>query len=74
MGGDSIMAKKKPYEWVAVVLLVIGGLNWGLVGLFNFDLVEAILGSVPVLQKIVYILVGLAAVYMIYYHYVEEKA
>ena len=67
------MAKKRPHEWVAVVLLVVGGLNWGLVGLFNFDLVEAIFGSGSVLQKIVYILVGLAALYMIYYHYIEEK-
>lgn len=66
------MAKKRPHEWIAVVLLVIGGLNWGLVGLFELDLVARIFGSIPLLQKIVYILVGLAALYMIYYHYIEE--
>jgi uncharacterized protein len=49
---------------VAAVLLVIGGLNWGLWGLFQFDLVAAIFGgqSAP-LARVVYSLVGLAAVY-----------
>ncbi len=61
------MAEKNALDWIALVLVIVGGLNWGLVGLFNFDLVEAILGSIPVLQKIVYILVGLAAIYMIYF-------
>ncbi len=54
-------------DWIAAVLVIIGGLNWGLVGLFSFDLVEAILGSIPVLQRIVYVLVGLSALYMIYH-------
>jgi uncharacterized membrane protein YuzA (DUF378 family) len=46
------------------VLLVIGGLNWGLWGLFEFDLVAAIFGgNTAILSKIVYVLVGLAAVY-----------
>ena len=61
------MAEKSALDWVALVLVIVGGLNWGLVGLFNFDLVEAILGTIPVLQSVVYILVGIAAVYMIYY-------
>jgi len=55
--------KLRGVDFVAVVLVVIGGLNWGLVGLFNFDLVQAILGAVPILARLVYILVGLAAVY-----------
>jgi len=55
--------KLRGFDLSAIVLVVIGGLNWGLVGLFNFDLVQAILGSVPVLARLVYILVGLAAVY-----------
>ena len=58
--------KKSALDWVVLVLVIIGGLNWGLVGLFDFDLVEAILGSIPLLQKLVYDLVGLAALYMIY--------
>jgi uncharacterized membrane protein YuzA (DUF378 family) len=53
---------------VAFGLLVVGGLNWLLVGLGNFfggswDLVQLLLGGVPVLRDIVYVLVGLAAVY-----------
>ena len=54
-------------DWIALILVIIGGLNWGLVGLFGLDLVDLILGGVPVLAKIVYILVGLSALYMIYY-------
>lgn len=49
---------------VARVLLIIGGLNWGLVGLFDFDLVAALFGGQDsALSRIVYTLVGLAAVY-----------
>jgi len=50
-------------DLVALVLVIIGGLNWGLVGLLQYNLVEAILGATT-LAAIVYILVGLAAVYM----------
>ena len=58
---------KNALDWIALVLVIVGGLNWGLVGLFNFDLVAAVLGGIPILQKIVYILVGLSALYAIYY-------
>jgi uncharacterized membrane protein YuzA (DUF378 family) len=58
---------KSVVDWIALVLVIIGGLNWGLVGLFNIDLVELILGSIPILQRIVYIVVGLAAIYLIYF-------
>ena len=61
------MAKISALDWVAIVLVIIGGLNWGLVGLFQLDLVELIFGAVPLLQNAVYVLVGLAAAYMIYY-------
>jgi len=53
-------------DWIALVLLIIGGLNWGLVGLFSFDLVAAIFGEMSVLSRIIYVLVGLAALYTIY--------
>lgn len=49
---------------VAMVLVVVGGLNWGLVGLFNFDLVAAIFGMQSMVSNLVYILVGLSAVYV----------
>jgi len=49
---------------IAAVLVVIGGLNWGLIGLFNFNLVELIFGA-HALARIIYILVGLSALYQI---------
>ncbi|MHB1296834.1 MAG: DUF378 domain-containing protein [Anaerolineae bacterium] len=54
-------------DWVALILLIIGGLNWLLVGLFSFDLVAAIFGELSVLSRIIYILVGLAALYTIWF-------
>lgn len=50
---------------VALVLILIGGLNWGLVGFFDFNLVDALFGEGSALSRIVYALVGLAAVYKI---------
>lgn len=55
----------KTLNWLAVILAIVGAVNWGLVGLLNLDLVALILGSIPVLAKIVYILVGLAGLYLI---------
>ncbi len=51
--------------WAAIALVVIGALNWGLVGLFNFDLVAAIFGPLTVLSRIVYALVAIAGLYLI---------
>lgn len=53
----------KTLEMVAGWLLVIGGLNWGLVAL-NWNLVESLLGAWPMLVQLVYILVGLSALYV----------
>ena len=61
------MADKNTIDWIALILVVIGGLNWGLVGLFNFNLVTAITFGSEVIARAIYIVVGLAAVYMIYY-------
>jgi len=55
-----------PLGKVAHVLLLIGGLNWGLYGLFQFDLVERLLGNMPVFANAVYVLVGLSAVYSLF--------
>ncbi|MFA6551332.1 MAG: DUF378 domain-containing protein [Patescibacteria group bacterium] len=60
------MSKINAWDWVAIVLVIIGGLNWGLIGLFNFDLVAAIFGQMSFLSKLIYDLVGLSALYMIY--------
>lgn len=55
----------KNLDLVATILIVVGGLNWGLVGAANFDLVAAIFGPMSPLSRIVYVLVGLAALYRI---------
>jgi uncharacterized membrane protein YuzA (DUF378 family) len=47
------------------VLLIVGGLNWLLVGAFEFDLVAALFGEMSPLSRIVYVLVGLSAIYQI---------
>lgn len=53
-------------DWIAMVLLIVGGLNWGLVGAFSFDLVAAIFGEMSTLSRIVYVLVGLSALWFLY--------
>jgi len=53
---------------VAFILLVVGGLNWGLVGLFSYNLVESILGTGSGLTMLVYVLVGVSALYIAFTH------
>ncbi len=58
--------KMNAADWVAWVLVLVGGLNWGLVGFFQYDLVASIFGgSDNVVARVVYALVGLAALYII---------
>ncbi len=59
------MAKKKGmswYDYLAILLLIVGGINWGLVGIFEFNLVSFIFG-VSMLANIVYTAVGVSGVY-----------
>ena len=53
-------------DWVAIVLVIVGAINWGLVGIASFNLVEALFGAGSTLTGLVYDLVGLAGLYMIY--------
>lgn len=55
----------KTLNLVTLILVIVGGLNWGLIGLFDFDLVAALFGIDSLLSNLVYILVGLAAVYQL---------
>jgi uncharacterized protein len=51
----------KPLHWLALVLVVVGAINWGLVGVFQFDLVATLFGgSTTVLSRAVYTAVGVA--------------
>jgi len=54
----------KALNLVALILVIVGALNWGLIGLLSFDLVAAIFGAMTVLSRVVYTLVGIAAVYI----------
>ncbi len=58
------MKKLTPIDWVALGLVVVGGLNWGLVGIFGFDLVAGIFGEMSAFSRIIYTLVGISAGYM----------
>lgn len=58
--------KMCPVHKIAGILVIVGALNWGLIGLFKWNLVSAIFGSVSALERIVYILVGLAGVAMLF--------
>lgn len=53
-------------DWIAMTLLVVGGINWGLVGLFEFDLVATLFGTMSPISRIVYTLVGLSALWTIF--------
>ncbi|PWF41533.1 DUF378 domain-containing protein [Massilia glaciei] len=53
-------------DWIAMVLMIVGGINWGLVGLYNIDLVATLLGTMTPAARAVYVLVGLAALYSLY--------
>jgi len=60
------MKKLQVIDWLALLFVIIGGLNWALIGLFNFDLVAFIFGPMSFLSRLVYVIVGLAAVYLIF--------
>lgn len=53
----------KILDKVALALIIIGALNWGLIGLFEFNLVEAIFGGFSILSRIIYILVGISGIW-----------
>lgn len=52
-------------DWVSTVLVIIGAVNWGLIGLFDFNLVSAIFGAFSAVTRIIYVIVGLAGLYMV---------
>lgn len=55
----------KPLNLITLILVIVGGLNWGLVGLLNFDLVAALFGAESMLSRVVYVLVGLSALWQL---------
>lgn len=55
----------KIIDTIAFILIIIGAINWGLIGTFNFNLVEAIFVCVSIMSKIIYILVGISGLWSI---------
>ncbi|MHB1571216.1 MAG: DUF378 domain-containing protein [Solirubrobacteraceae bacterium] len=61
--------------WVAWLLLIVGGINWGLVGIFRFDLVAAVFGGAAApLSRIIYAAVGVAAIWQLFMPPVRSRA
>jgi uncharacterized protein len=57
---------------IAKLLLLVGGLNLGLIGLFQFNLIGAVLGEMSAVTRILYVLIGLSAIYKIV-HWIKDK-
>lgn len=53
----------KIIDYIALVLVLIGAINWGLVGFFSFDLVRVIFGDMTIVSRIIYALIGIAGLY-----------
>ncbi len=53
----------KIIDKIALLLIVIGAINWGLIGLFNFNLVDTIFGTASLISKIIYVLVGISGLW-----------
>lgn len=55
----------KVIDTIALILVIIGAINWGLIGIFNFNLVDAIFGAMSALSRIIYTLVGISGLWAI---------
>ncbi len=53
----------KTLDYIALILVVIGAVNWGLIGFFSFDLVRVLFGDMTLISRIVYALVGVSGLY-----------
>ena len=55
----------KILDKIALVLVIVGAINWGLIGLFNFNLVDTLFGAMSLVSRIIYILVGISGLWSI---------
>jgi hypothetical protein len=66
-GGDSTADQRRQlyenFDLIAATFLFVGGLNWGLIGLFGFDLIAWFFGEMSMISRIIYVLVGISALY-----------
>lgn len=66
--------KMNMVDWLAFILVVVGGINWGLIGFLGFDLVATIFAFAPIVARVIYCVVGVAAVYSLYMGLKMKKA
>lgn len=59
------MKKLSTIDWIALILVIVGGVNWGLIGFFHWNLISAIFGDMSTITRLIYGLVGIAALYII---------
>jgi len=56
--------RSRPLDWTALTLVIIGAINWGLIGLFRFDLIATLFGGMEsALSRVIYVIIGLAGLY-----------
>ena len=66
---------KKFVDCFALTIAIVGAVNWGLIGLFRFDLVAFLFGDMSWLSRIVYILVGLCGLYLLtFYMHLSDRS
>ena len=53
----------KTLDYIVLILVIIGTINWGLIGLLNFDLVRILFGNMTLLSRIVYVVIGVSGLY-----------
>ena len=62
----------KVIDTIALILVIIGALNWGLIGIFNFNLVDTLFGAMSIISKVIYILVGISGIWTIKLLFMEN--
>ncbi len=63
----------KVLDSIVLTLVIIGGINWGLIGFFNFNLVDTLFGGIDWLTRTIYAIVGIAAIYSIAFYGRERQ-
>ena len=59
------MNKLSTFDWVALIIIIVGAINWGLVGLFKIDIIKVIFGDMTIFARMLYIIVGLAGLHLL---------
>ncbi|MCL2400252.1 MAG: DUF378 domain-containing protein [Defluviitaleaceae bacterium] len=67
--------RSRPLDWTALTLVIVGAVNWGLIGLFRFDLIATLFGGMEsAISRVIYVIIGLAGLYCLsLYMKVDER-